>query len=139
MDKNQKRKDMVLPIIIGSIIVAIFIFAIWQFLGTKDCYGLMGGPQTCITGWETLKLEWPSFWTWITICSIAGGLCVVVAVYNDSGAGKLGRWLRGYDGVTWTLLIIALLLFTCPWGKACTDKSNGGITAPGHKVENKAP
>lgn len=135
MNKEQKKKELITYILFGGLIAAIFIFAIWQFLDTKDCYGLIGGPQTCLTGWEALKLQWPSFWTWVTICSIIGGVCVVVAIYNETGAGKIGRSLRGSTGLTIVLLILALLLFTCPWGRACTDKSNGGITAPGHKVE----
>jgi len=135
MNKEQKKKELITYLIAGALVVGIFIFAIWQFLSTKDCYGLMGGPQTCLTGWEALKLQWPSFWAWVTICSIIGGVCVVIAIYNETGAGKLGRALRGSTGLTIVLLLLALLLFTCPWGRACTDKSNGGITAPGHKVE----
>jgi hypothetical protein len=139
MDKKQQKKDLIPYLVAGAAIIAIFIISIWTYLGSKECYGLMGGPQTCLTGWETLKLEWPSFWTWVTICSIVGAACFVVALYNETGAGKLGRKLRGNTGLTWVLIILALLLFTCPWGKACTDKSNAGITAPGHKIEHPAP
>lgn len=139
MEKKQQKKELIPYLIAGGVIIAIFIFAIWQYLSTQDCYGLMGEEQKCITGWETLKLQWPSFWVWVTICSIVGAGFIVVAVYNETGAGKLGRILKGKTGLTWILLILALLLFTCPWGKACTDKSNAGITAPGHKVEQKAP
>jgi len=139
MDQQQKRKDLIPYIIGGVVLIGIFIFAIFQYLNTQDCYGLMGGPQTCLTGWETLKLEWPSFWTWVAICAIVGAICLVIALYNETGAGKLGRKLNGSRGLTWLLIILALLLFTCPWGRACSDKSNGGITAPGHKVEQPAP
>jgi hypothetical protein len=135
MDKQQQKKDLIPYLIVGALIIAIFIFSICVYLNSTECYGLMGGPQKCITGWETLKLEWPSFWTWVTICSIIGAACFVVAVYNETGAGKLGKKLRGKTNITWVLILLSLLLFTCPWGKACTDKSNAGITAPGHKVE----
>lgn len=63
----------------------------------------------------------------------------MIAILNETGAGALGRLFKGSSGLTWALIIIALLLFTCPWGKACTDKSNADITAPGHKVEQPAP
>lgn len=139
MDKVQQRKDRLPYIIVGALITAIFIFAICEYLGTKDCYGLMGGPQTCLTGWQALALEWPSFWVWITICSIIGLAMIIIAVYNETGSGWLGSKLNGSSNLSLVLIILAVLLLTCPWGKACTDKSNAGITAPGHKVEQKAP
>jgi hypothetical protein len=139
MDKAQQRKDRLPFIALGIFIVAVFIFAICQYLNTKDCYGLMGGPQTCITGWEALKLEWPSFWAWIVICSIIGIMLLVLAYFNETGSGWLGRKLNGSSNLSLVLLILAMLLLTTPWGKACTDKSNAGITAPGHKFEQKAP
>jgi len=135
MDKAQERKDKIPGIAVGIFVIAVFIFAICVFLNSKDCYGLMGGPQRCLTGWEALKLEWPSFWAWIIICSVIGIILIVVAIYNETGSGWLGQKLKGNSNLTWVLLILAALLLTTPWGKACTDKSNAGITAPGHKVE----
>jgi quinol-cytochrome oxidoreductase complex cytochrome b subunit len=135
MDKAQERKSRLPFIGLGVFVVAVFVFSICEYLNTKDCYGLMGGPQTCITGWETLKIEWPSFWTWIIICSVVGVILLIVAIYNETGAGWLGKKLNGNSDLSLTLLIIAILLLITPWGKACTDKSNAGITAPGHKVE----
>lgn len=137
MDKSQRRKELIPYLIVGAVIIAIFIISICVYLNSTECYGLMGGPQTCLTGWDTLKLEWPSFWVWIIICSIIGIVSFITAIYNETGAGKLGRTLRGSTSLTWVLLILSLLLFTCPWGKACTDKSNAGITAPGHKPQEQ--
>jgi hypothetical protein len=135
MDKAQERKSRLPFIGLGIFVVAVFVFSICEYLNTKECYGLMGGAQTCLTGWEALALEWPSFWEWIIACSIVGIILLIVAVYNETGAGWLGRKLNGSSNVSLVLLILGILLLTCPWGKACTDKSNAGITAPGHKIE----
>lgn len=102
----------------------IFIIAIVVFLFDKDCYN-----QFCITGWEVLKIQWPSFWTWVAIGTVLGIVFGYQAYVTEKRGGSTGR--------VWLFAILAVLLLTGPWGKACTDKANGGVTAPGFKVEAK--
>lgn len=110
----------------------IFIIAIIAFLTSEDGYGQY--PE--LNGWQALQLQWPGFWVWALIGLIAGSICGLLAYFNESGAGKLGKMLPGKTGLTIVLVILALGLICGPWGKACTDKTNSGVTAP--KFENKA-
>lgn len=100
----------------------IFIIAVVVFLSTKDCY-----QQYCITGWDVLKLQWPSFWVFALGGVILSVICFYLAYNNEQKAGSTGK--------TIVLVILALLLLCGPWGKACTDKANGGVTAPGYKAQ----
>jgi len=109
----------------------ILIIGIAVFLGSKDC-------DTCLTGWDTLKLEWPSFWTWAVIGIIIGVIALYLAYANESGSGAVGRKMNGSTGFTIFLLLIAIAFMAGPWGKACTDKANQGVTAPGYKNEQPA-
>lgn len=103
-----------------------FVIGIAVFLNSKDC-------EQCLTGWDTLKLEWPSFWTWAVIGAIAGIIALYLAYANESGSGAVGRKLHGSTGFTILMIILALAFMAGPWGKACTDKANQGVTAPGYK------
>lgn len=107
-----------------AVFVPLFIIiGVSVFLNSKDC-------DTCLTGWATLKMEWPSFWTWAVIGIIVGIACIVYAVISErSGKGSTGK--------TILLLIIAIAFIAGPWGKACTDKANQGVTAPGYKAVSK--
>jgi hypothetical protein len=116
------------------IIPVFFIIAIVAFLTSEECYA-----NYCLTGWQALKLQWPDFWLFAWGGLILGAVLIIVAYFNESGKGWLGKKLRGSTELTIALVIIALLVMCGPWGKACTDRSNGGITAPGHKVEQPAP
>lgn len=100
----------------------IFIIAIIVFLTTKDCY-----QQYCITGWEALKLQWPSFWIW----AIGGLVAAVILLLIARNTEQVG----GSSSKVMALVIVAAILLTAPWGKACTDKANGGVTAPGYKSQ----
>ena len=106
----------------------IFIIAIVAFLSSEECYA-----QYCITGWQVLKLEWPGFWIFAWGGLGLGLIMWAVAYFNESGTGAIGRKLPGSDGLTITLVLVGLMVMCGPWGKACTDKSNGGVTAPGYK------
>jgi hypothetical protein len=108
----------------------VFIIGVSVFLSSKDCY-----QQYCITGWEALNIQWPSFWIWISICTPLGIVAAWLAYKNASGSGKVGQKMQGKDGTTIGLIILALALLCGPWGKGCTDKANGGVTAPGYKKE----
>lgn len=107
-----------------AVLVPLFIIiGVSVFLNSKDC-------DTCLTGWATLKLEWPSFWVWAVIGIVVGIACVVWAIKNEtSGSGGTGK--------TIFLIILAIAFIAGPWGKACTDKANQGVTAPGYKVGAK--
>lgn len=111
----------------------IFIIGVIAFLTGKDGYGKY--PE--LNGWQTLQLESPGFWTWALIGIIVGSILGVLAYYNASGAGKIGRKLPGSDGLTILFIILALGFICGPWGKACTDKTNSGVTAPGFKAPAK--
>lgn len=76
-----------------------------------------------ITGWQTLGLQGAAFW--------------IIAILFTAGAAYLGyRLYLGNKNETWSpgvklaCLIIVLILLISPWGRACTDKTNGGVTAP---------
>ena len=120
--------------LLAFLIPAIFIFAIIVFLKTEECY-----KNYCITGWEVLKLESSAFWFFAVGGLVVGGFCIYLAYANETGSGSIGRKMRGNTGMTITLAILALAMMCSPWGKACTDKSNGGITAPKYKAERVAP
>ncbi len=114
-----------------AILVPLFIIiGVAVFLNSKDC-------DTCLTGWAVLKLEWPSFWTFVVIGIILGIVALYFAYANESGNGAVGRKLHGNTGFTVLMIILAIALMAGPWGKACTDKANQGVTAPGYKTEAK--
>lgn len=118
----SKKKDFTLVAIAGWLLL-VFVIAVTVFLFTKDSYN---GQE--ITGWEVLKRENPGFWSWIVIGTILGAAALYLAYANESGAGKLGQKLSGKSWQTIALIILAFLLICGPWGKACTDKTNGGHT-----------
>lgn len=106
------------------IVPLFFVIGIIVFLFDKDCYG-----QYCITGWEVLKIQWPSFWIWAVIGAGIAGVFGYLAYRTEQRGGATGRVI---------LFTILALAFLCgPWGKACNDKANGGVTAPGYKNEAK--
>lgn len=118
--------------LLAIIIPAMFIFAITVFLKTEDCY-----KNYCITGWDVLKLEGASFWLFAIGGLIFGAGLSYLAYANESGSGAIGRKMRGDTSLTIVLVILALGVICGPWGKACTDKGNGGVTAPNYKAPVK--
>jgi hypothetical protein len=104
------------------------------YMNTEDCY-----RQYCITGWEAVKLQGSSFWTWVWICTPLGLLAGYFAYKNISGSGKVGEKMQGKDGTSIALIILAFALLMGPWGKGCTDKTNGGVTAEKYSNEKPAP
>ncbi|HUR65477.1 MAG TPA: hypothetical protein VMZ03_03935 [Chitinophagaceae bacterium] len=117
------------------IVPLIFIIAIIVYLSSSDdCYTNANGTVVCLSGWETLKLQWPGFWWAIAGFSIVGVILALLGYFNATGNGKIGRMLPGGEGLTYVFIIVAIGFIAGPWGKACTDKRNGGITAPGHQL-----
>ncbi len=109
--------------LLAILVPLIIIIGVSVFLNSKDC-------DTCLTGWATLNLEWPSFWTWAIIGIVVGVACIMLAIKNEnSGSGSTGK--------TIALILIAIAFMAGPWGKACTDKANQGVTAPGYKAVAK--
>lgn len=108
------------------IVPLFYIIAIIVYLSTEDCY-----QQYCATGWEVLKMQWPSFW-WFALSGLALAIFFARKSYLTEVAG-------GATGKVWLYLILAILLLCAPWGKACTDKASGGVTAPGYKHEKLLP
>ena len=123
--------------ILAGLVPALFvIIGIIVFLSSSDGYG--DYPEK--TGWQALQLQWPSFWIWAALGFLGACVCAFLVYRNESGTAKgwLQTWLRGKTGTTIALVIIGVCMLTGPWGRACTDKTNSGITAPGYKNENKA-
>lgn len=120
--------------LLAIFVPVIFAVSVYVYLTSNDdCYTTADGVKHCLTGFQTLKLEWPAFWTWAIIGGIVGLLCLVLIYFNESGSGAIGRKLNGNTGLSIALTIVALLAIAGPWGKGCTDKTNGGITAPGYQ------
>lgn len=112
-----------------SIFVAIvLIVSIIVFLVTKEGYG----QYEPISGWQALKLQGAGFWITAIVCLGLGTVAVKAAIANETGAGAWGRKLQGKTWVTFALIILAAGLIFGPWGKACTDKGNAGVTAPNY-------
>lgn len=109
-----------------------FIIGIVVFLSSEDGYGKY--PE--LNGWQALQLQSPGFWVWAFIGLVLGAGFGLMAYFNESGATVIGRMLPGKTGLTILFVILAMALICGPWGKACTDKTNSGVTAPGY--ENKA-
>src|SRR5688572_3551035 len=84
-----------------------FIIAIIVYLSTESCY-----RQFCATGWEILGKQWPSFWIWVAVGTAAGLFFGWRAYVTEKRGGSTGR--------VWAFAILAILLLTTPWGKACT-------------------
>lgn len=78
------------------------------------------------TGWQTLGLQGGAFW-------FVAVLCTLVAAYLGYRLYVGNKKETWSPGVKWSVLIIILILLCSPWGRACTDKTNGGVTAPGYK------
>lgn len=128
--KNRKEFNPAWLLLPGCAI--ILTIAVIAFLFTKD--GI--APYQEITGWEALKLQWPSFWKWVIFLTIAGIIFAWLGYANEVGAWPAARW-PGNTGLTISLFIVSLACLFGPWGKACTDKTNGGVTAPSFKKDNQ--
>lgn len=114
---------------LGIFGAVVLIVSVVVFLTNKEGYG----DYKPISGWEALKLQSAGFWVAAVILNILG-LGAVYAVYaNETGAGSLGEKLSGKTGTTILLLILAAALLFGPYGKACTDKANAGVTAPNYQ------
>jgi len=118
------KKDFTwLYLVIG--VAIILIVAVAAYLFSKDeCYTTTDGVKHCLSGIQALKLEWPAFWVF-AIGGIVVAIILGIWAYNNENKG---------DGKkTMLLVILAVVIMCAPWAKGCTDKANGGITAPGYK------
>lgn len=118
-----KKKDLT-AFYIGGFIAMVLIISVCVFLFTKDGYN---GQE--ITGLEAIKRSNPGLITWGIAGLIVGSGLVYLSYANATGEG-IGAKLPGKEWVTIALLAIGLLLICGPWGKACSDKANGGYTLP---------
>jgi hypothetical protein len=91
----------------------IFIAAVLIFLFTKT---------DGVSGVDVLKMEGTWFWAWVVIGIVGAGFFGYKSFKNEDNGGSTGK--------TILFAILALVLLTSPFGKACTDKANAGVTAP---------
>jgi len=94
---------------VAIFVIGILIFAISQFLYTKD----EGG----ITGIQALKELGPEFWKWgvgLTLGAMVGFYLVGKHV-----------WKMGGYGVPLSVLLPSLLLLIIAWTKGCDVKADG--------------
>lgn len=95
-----------------------------KFFADINYIGIGDKTYTVITPLRHARLEWPSFWIFAIGGVIAAAACGYFAYKNEVNFGSSGK--------TIVLTMLALILLTAPWAKGCTDKVNGGITAPGY-------
>lgn len=103
---------------IGAI-VAIVIAALCIFLFT---------PDNGYTGVDALKDQSTAFWVWVIVGIVVAGISIYIIFASD----KKG-W--GTVGLSLALVIVAVMFLFNPFGRACTDKANGGVTAPKHVTQ----
>jgi hypothetical protein len=109
-------------LIFGILVPLIFIVGVSVFIFNDD-----GG----ITGAQALGLE--GFWFWFF--SIGGLLGGSYGIYKVIDTEKNKPGVKTSPGLV--VFIVSVLLILAPWGKACTDKTNGGVTAPNYKSATK--
>lgn len=99
---------------------AILLFGVVYFLFSKNN---AANPHS-VTGWEVIRNQNFSFWLWaIVFTALAAAVIYFLNRYliNGGDSKPFGNW--------W--IVIAIFL-SIAWGKACTDKANDGVTAPGY-------
>lgn len=114
---------------LGIFGAVVLIVSVIVFLTNKEGYG----DYKPISGWEALKMQGAGFWIIAIILNIIGGFVVYGVVANETGGGWLGRKMEGKTSTTIFLILLASALIFGPWGKACTDKANAGVTAPNYQ------
>lgn len=121
---NSPKKDRTALWLILAVGAILFISVIVYLTSSDDCYTTADGVKHCLSGMQPLQLEWPSFWIFAIGGVVAAAACGYFAYKNEVNVGSSGK--------TIVLTILAIILLTAPWAKGCTDKVNGGITAPGY-------
>ncbi len=112
---NQKNWNVIggIAAVAGIIIASILIF----LFTSDDGY----------SGAQALKQQSAGFWIGIAVSFGVAILGLIVLIKSEKSA-----W--GTTGFTLGLVIVIVLLLFGPFGRACTDKANAGITAPKHEV-----
>lgn len=105
-------------------IMTIFIFSAITWLSTSDSYVGPNGTYT-ITGWEVLRLMYPSFFVRIWLGFLGVAIFSTLAYVNETGAW-IGKYLRGNTAITILFVILALACLITPWLPAFTVKVDGG-------------
>ncbi len=103
----------------------ILLIAVCVFLFTKDN---AANPYS-VTGWQVLGMQSFSFWLWAIFFTALAGVGIWAAnkyLINGGDSKPFGNW--------WILIAVFLSI---AWGKACTDKANDGVTAPGFTPTEK--
>lgn len=113
--KTENAFFLLVPLFI---IIAIFIF-----LFNRD-----GG----ISGGQALAQQGGGFWVWVVIGTLAGLACWYFALKMEQDASK-------FTGRAIVLIVLGFLLVFGPWGKACTDKANGGVSGSPERDESYKP
>jgi hypothetical protein len=120
MSKDNTNQIMT-AVTIG--VAAIIVFALVVFLGGKNEEGHSGFQIVANSGfWYIFEM--------IIFSAIAGGAVVLgLRKYKDKQDGKvLIPYILGF-----------ILFVSIAFGKACTDKSNDGVTSPGGRPGGPAP
>lgn len=112
---TKKNWNTILGIgaVAAMVIAAIFIF----LLSKDDGY----------SGVQALKDQSTAFWVGVAIS-------FAVAIYGIRVMIKSETSTWGTTSFTLGLLVVVVLLLFGPFGKACTDKANHGITSPTEQV-----
>lgn len=110
---TQKNWNVILGVAAIAILIIVGV-SIYIFSGTNG-----------YTGAQALKDQSPTFWVCVIIGFIMASIGVLVLVKSQSTA-----W--GNTGFTIGVLILIAALIFGPFGRACTDKANHGVTAPPH-------
>jgi surface polysaccharide O-acyltransferase-like enzyme len=106
---NENLIFLLIPVIIISMVL-IFLF-------NKD-----GG----ISGGKALALEGFWFWFFVVVGIAVAAGCAYFAYKNEAKAGK--------NIYTFGAIAFGAIVLFSVFAKACTDKANGGVTAPKHQV-----
>jgi hypothetical protein len=118
--KDNTNKLMT-AVLVG--IATIVVFSLAVFLGGKNAEGHSGFKIIANSGfWYIAEL--------ILFSAIAGGAVVL----------GIRQYRLKQDGKVLIPYILAFMLFiSIAFGKACTDKSNDGVTSPGGRPGSAAP
>lgn len=122
---QKNTAPLYLTIAIGLILIIAFIV----FLASSSDYN-----GQSISGAEVLRREPTSFWVFVVLGFISSMGCFYAAYAIHEGVG-FGKNINVADWVPVGIVAVAFILLLAPWGKAFTDKADGGATLP--KIEQR--